>query len=101
MGKILKGFEGIYARELLSIHRRKLGLKNPEEGDQKLVDEWISCIKIAEADLTMSWRHLSEISDLDLFEVAIFHIFASFIFKCPLPVNLVNKDASFLLTVED
>ena len=86
MGKILKGFEGIYARELLSNHRRKLGLKNPEEGDQKLVDEWISCMKIAEADLTMSWRQLSEISDQDLFKVTSFHIFASFIFKCPLSI---------------
>jgi len=71
LGKILKGFEGIYARELLSIHRQKLGLKNSEEGDQKLVDEWISCMKIAEADLTMSWRQLSEISDQDLFELKI------------------------------
>ena len=86
MGKILKGFEGIYARELLSIHRQKLGLKNAEEGDQKLVDEWISCTKIAEADLTMSWRQLSEISDQDLFEVTTLHFFANFIFKCPLTI---------------
>ena len=86
LGKILKGFEGIYARELLSIHRQKLGLKNAEEGDQKLVDEWISCMKIAEADLTMSWRQLSEISDQDLFEVTTLHIFASVIFKCPLSI---------------
>ena len=85
MGKILKGFEGIYARELLSIHRQKLGLKTSEDGDQKLVDEWISCMKIAEADLTMSWRQLSEISDQDLFEVTNFEFFASFArisFKC-------------------
>ena len=68
MVTILKGFEKQYSKNLLDIHRQKLGLKTSEDKDQKLVDEWMSCLKVAESDWTMSWRQLSEISEQDLFE---------------------------------
>ena len=70
---ILNGYEKIYQEKLLSIYREKFGLqKRSDEGvsldkeDQRLADEWISCMRVSEADYTQSWRDLSEISLTDL-----------------------------------
>ena len=71
---ILSGYENIYQRKLLSIQRNKLGLKKTEDKDgnsldkedKRLVDEFISSMRVSEADYTQSWRDLSEISLEDL-----------------------------------
>ena len=69
---IYRSFMKQYEGTLLKIHRKKLGLKNTDSSldasDEKLAAEWLSCLKIAEADYTQSWRELSEISAEDLFE---------------------------------
>jgi len=71
---ILSGYEEIYEEKLLSIHRKKFGLKKQtdmegkslDKEDKRLADEWRSCMRVAEADYTQSWRDLSEISLTDL-----------------------------------
>ena len=71
---ILSGYETIYQSKLLSIQRNKLGLKKTEDKDgnsldkedKRLVDEFISSMRVSEADYTQSWRDLSEISLEDL-----------------------------------
>ena len=71
---ILAGYDKIYDDKLLSIHRAKLGLQNTNDKDgnsldredKRLAEEWISCLRVSEADFTQSWRDLSEISLTDL-----------------------------------
>ena len=71
---ILSGYDKIYQNKLLSIQRHKLGLAKTvdkdgnslDKEDKRLVDEFISSMRVSEADYTQSWRDLSEISLEDL-----------------------------------
>ncbi|HYE06726.1 MAG TPA: YdiU family protein [Planctomycetota bacterium] len=56
---IIEAFPAAYQRELINGQRAKLGLRTDEPGDGALAEEWLTLLRSAGADATLSWRLLA------------------------------------------
>ncbi|KAM4026700.1 protein adenylyltransferase SelO-like isoform 2-T3 [Anomaloglossus baeobatrachus] len=62
----LAGFPDLYYQRFTEIFRAKLGLMGAKEEDLTLIVTFLTMMEDTQADFTMSFRHLSEITDYHL-----------------------------------
>ncbi|XP_029384769.1 uncharacterized protein LOC115060800 [Echeneis naucrates] len=63
---ILKGYGTVYQTRIHQIFKAKLGLLGEEEGDSSLIAIFFKMMEDTQPDFTMTFRQLSEVSDLQL-----------------------------------
>lgn len=61
---IADGYAGIYGDAMIGIWRAKLGLRQSQDGDELLINRWLSLLQKSRADFTRSWRHLAQVSSV-------------------------------------
>ena len=59
---ILDNYKSVYQAHFARLFRAKLGLKNSEDDDMKLVASLLSAMETKYADYTQTFRDLSEVS---------------------------------------
>ena len=61
----IDGFPDIYQPEWLSVMRAKIGLREQRDGDQELIQDLLSIMADQEADFTLTFRGLADLSGID------------------------------------
>ncbi|GHC21357.1 UPF0061 protein [Kushneria pakistanensis] len=58
--EVVQGFAETYAAAWLAVMRDKLGLSQPEDGDQVLIEALQEAMRVGRADFTLTFRQLGE-----------------------------------------
>lgn len=62
---IADGYARAYGEAMIAAWRGKLGLQTAQDGDEGLINRWLSLLQGSRADFTRSWRHLSAVSSAE------------------------------------
>ncbi|MEM9060830.1 MAG: YdiU family protein [Pseudomonadota bacterium] len=57
------GFPDLFEGHHMSGFARKIGLSNPDDGDTALIGDLLRIMALADADFTLTFRHLAEFAD--------------------------------------
>lgn len=89
--EILNAFSVDYQKEYLSMMRNKLGIKVIKEDDVILIEGLTELLQLAETDMTIFFRNLSNIQKTDSVEVALDTIKDAFYNDKNLSVSILNN----------